>query len=43
MAVAADLHRNFLIPEQIPSGGMPDNEYDTHIQMLCVYSFVKLL
>ena len=39
MAVAADSHRDFLIPERINA---PDNEYYS-IQMLCVYSFVFLL
>jgi len=36
MAVAADLHRNFLIPEHRFA---PDNGYKIH-PMICVYSFV---
>ncbi len=41
MAVAADFHRDFLIPEH--TVGMPDSEYGSRIQVPSVYSFVLLL
>jgi len=38
MAVAADFHRNFLIPEQ--RGSIPRARQHRISVMICVYSFV---